>query len=56
MLEMSFSVCRLRGVLEHPAGLAEQPDQEQREERAVEEDEERPEVPLAELAVHGLAR
>ena len=43
------------GVLEHPAGLAEQADEEEGEEGAVEEDEERPEVRLAEPLVQRLA-
>ena len=50
--ETSFQTWRFCGVLEHPSGLAEQPHDEQREERQVEEDEHRPEVPLAETLVH----
>ena len=50
--EKSFQHLQVGRVLEHPPGLAQKADDEQREERQVEEDEHRPEVDLAPLVVH----
>ena len=54
MLEMSFSVCRFGAYSNTRRGWPRSPTRKSGKNVQVEEDEERPEVPLAEPAVHRL--